>query len=932
MNDCHQNSPFTSLKWRIALTTAAVLFLIHGLFSGFAIYSLQQQFRLQRQEALHQHRLILDHLTEQSYQLLQQIAESIALVAENRPAATDTIADTIDNYWTTYQLTWGIEAVHYFDSEGCLLRAWGTKHEPPYPLEEIEPVLASERPQLFFHCARTCLQYAAVPIIGPDETTRVLVIGRSLANLILDFHRLTRSHIAILEQHSDAPPRIVAVTQPDRNMARLQRLPLDTLQKTAEEETLVDLENATLALHLVHPDTGRQLAFLILDDITETLSAQRRSLTNYLLGTVLSLLAGITIVSLLLRRPLARLEKATATLPLLAEGRHEEIQRQLTQNDLPHRDEIAILEANILQASARLASLQQQVDERTRSLVQQTRTLQQERNFVQGLLDTAPLIILTQDQNGSIITVNRFARRFLAGCRLQAASFDRLFLRQEYERLQYLPLLAQLRKGEIARAHFDTQLPRQEQTHHITWFHTRLGDSGSETPLILSIGLDITERKNAERRLSWLADHDPLTHLNNRRAFQSKLAALLDRATLERKPFALLYFDLDQFKYVNDTCGHKTGDALLQIIANKLREVTRSEDILARLGGDEFALVVYDSNRDTAVHIAEKVFSALQAVDCQINGQPFKVTVSIGIALFPEHGRTLQDLLANADLAMYQAKEAGRSRIHVYTPDTEFHKRIQQQLYWKDQIEQALEEDRFVLYFQPILDIRRGTVSHYETLLRMIDPDGQVLAPGLFIPMAEQLGLIQRLDRMVVDMALDVHRRLLAEGNPLTLSVNLSGHSMADEALQSHLQECLSANGVDANRLIFEITETAAVSNFASAQRLIKKIKDLGCHFALDDFGVGFSSFYYLMHLPVDYVKIDGSFVKNLENNLEDQTLVSALADIAKRLGKKTVAEFVENEAILEYLREIGVDYAQGYHIGRPAPTITALPQSSAGR
>ena len=919
-----KTAPFTSLKWKIALITGAVLFLVHSLFSGFAIHTLKRQFATQRQETLRQHRVILTHLTRQAYGLLQQIGETIALVAENRPAGGDRIRATIDDYWSSYQLTWEIEAVQYFAGGDRLLRSWGGGN--PVPAALVHPVFETERPRFFFYCGQTCLQYAAVPVLEQDGTTRVLVIGRSLANLILDFHRMTQAHVAIL-QHGDgtATPRIVAVTDPAHNFPILQRLPLTNLLRPEKAERQVRLDDRTLALQTIVPEDGHGIAFLVLDDVTAILAGQRRRLMNYLAGTVFSLVCGIGILILLLRRPLARLERATETLPLLAEGQHERLQEHLGERPkAASNDEIAILEANILQASTRLASLQRQVEERTHSLLQQTRTLQRERNFVQGLLDTAPLIILTQDHTGTIITVNRFGRQFLKNRKLPGASFDRLFLRQESERQRHQPVLAQLRRGDIERARFDTQLTQGEQVHHITWFHTRLGKTDADVPAILSIGLDITERKNAERRLAWLADHDPLTHLHNRRAFQAKLAELLDQATLEGKPLALLYFDLDQFKYVNDTCGHKTGDALLQIIANKLREVTRGEDVLARLGGDEFALVIYDSDRDTAVHIAEKVFTTLQSVDCQIDGQPFKVTVSIGIALFPQHGRTIQDLLANADLAMYQAKEAGRSRIQVYTPDAEFHKRLQQQLYWKDQIEQALAEERFVLHFQPILDIERGTISHYETLLRMVAPDGQIVAPGLFIPMAEQLGLIQRLDCMVLDKALDIHRRLLAQGNPAVLSVNLSGHSLADEALHRPLQQRLSADDVDASRLIFEITETAAVSNFATAQRFIRKVKTLGCSFALDDFGVGFSSFYYLMHLPVDYVKIDGSFVKNLDHNPEDQALVSALADIAKRLGKKTVAEFVENEAILRQLKEIGVDYAQGYHIGRPAPTLAA--------
>ncbi|HFD87840.1 MAG TPA: EAL domain-containing protein, partial [Gammaproteobacteria bacterium] len=587
-----------------------------------------------------------------------------------------------------------------------------------------------------------------------------------------------------------------------------------------------------------------------------------------------------------------------------------------------YQDEVSLLEETILQVAKQLQSLQNEVDERTKSLVKQTHTLERERNFIQGLLDTAPLIILTQDKNGKIITINRFGKKHIEDGN-ENLIYENVFIADNNQKQHILELLDRLRSSQTGKIRFDSTLDyHNDRSRHITWFHTKLSDNHPDAPLILSIGLDITDRKVAENRLAWLANHDPLTHLCNRRSFQDQFSNLIDIAHRQKQSVALLYFDLDQFKYINDTCGHKAGDVLLQVIADKLREVTRSSDILARLGGDEFALVIYGISEDGAVKVAEKIFSSLQSIDYRIEDNPFKITVSIGIALFPKHGHSIQELLANADLAMYQAKEAGRGRIHVYSPDAEFHKRIHHELYWKDQIQQAMDENRFVLYFQPILNLRTRTISHYESLLRMLDKNGKILSPDQFIPVAERVGLIRSIDKLVVDKALDIHKSLLSKGYDIVLSINLSGQALADEDLQNYIYDSLANPQVKPELIIFEITETIAVSNFASARHLMERIRSLGCSFALDDFGVGFSSFYYLMHLPVDYVKIDGSFIKKLENSQEDQVLVQALAEIAQRLGKETIAEFVENAKILDLLEKYGIHYAQGYHVGRPMPQI----------
>ncbi|MDJ0739850.1 MAG: EAL domain-containing protein [Gammaproteobacteria bacterium] len=426
----------------------------------------------------------------------------------------------------------------------------------------------------------------------------------------------------------------------------------------------------------------------------------------------------------------------------------------------------------------------------------------------------------------------------------------------------------------------------------------------------------LSARVEAEQNLVWLADHDPLTNLYNRRRFQEVFDRMLALSVRYRRTGALLFLDLDQFKYVNDLSGHQAGDSLLLLVASSLRDAIRHTDVLARLGGDEFALVLPEGGTEQAVITANKLQHDLRKVEFTTNGHTHKISCSIGITLFPDHGTDLNDLLSNADMAMYQAKEAGGGRWHLYSPDEQAKELLASRAKWRERISRALADDALELHFQPIFDIRARRVTRYETLVRMRADDGSLIFPDKFIPVAEQSGQIREIDRWVIRRSIE----LLSERSGLSLSVNLSGRVLDDPGLLEWFHNELQLSGIDPAALIVEITETAAVANVQDAIAFMREIKHLGCRFALDDFGSGFASFAYLRELPVDIVKIDGAFIQNLASSSEDQLFVKALTDVAKGLGKTTIAEFVENAETLDLLASFGVDYAQGYHIGRPAP------------
>ncbi len=443
---------------------------------------------------------------------------------------------------------------------------------------------------------------------------------------------------------------------------------------------------------------------------------------------------------------------------------------------------------------------------------------------------------------------------------------------------------------------------------------------------------DVSERVRYEAQLQHMADHDPLTGLLNRRSFERELNQHIARVERYGPEGAALVLDIDRFKHINDTLGHNVGDELIVKVAQTLRTRLRDSDVLARLGGDEFAVLMPRGGVEEAQQVAASVLAAVRDQSVlTAAGRRRPITASIGIALFGESERlSAEDVLVNADLAMYDAKEAGRDRAATYSCERGA-SRMKARITWAERIREALEEDRFTLYAQPIVELSSGEVRQHELLLRMLDEQGDVIPPAAFIAVAERFDLMQEIDRWVVARAIRLMGEQRRAGRELVFEVNISGSSTGDPELLTIIEHELRANGVDPVNLVLEITETTAVANIPRAQQFAARLAELGCRFALDDFGAGFGSFYYLKHLPFDLLKIDGEFVRSCTTNQTDQLLIRAAVDIARGLGKKTIAEYVGDDETVELLRELGVDYAQGFHIGRPAPLVQRLAHDCVG-
>ncbi|MCB1714460.1 MAG: EAL domain-containing protein [Candidatus Competibacteraceae bacterium] len=440
---------------------------------------------------------------------------------------------------------------------------------------------------------------------------------------------------------------------------------------------------------------------------------------------------------------------------------------------------------------------------------------------------------------------------------------------------------------------------------------------------------DLTETYLLSEKLSYQASHDALTGLYNRFAFERRLHELLDSAQQRSDNHVLCYLDLDQFKIINDSCGHTAGDELLRQLGVLLRDALSEKDLLARLGGDEFGLLLQECSIEQAQRIAGRLLEIISQYQFVWENKAFSIGASIGMVPISSNSESVGSILRIADSACYVAKEEGGNRVHLYYPNDSQLAQRRSEMRWVTVLKEALqEESRLLLMQQPIISLAQpdGEIC-YELLLRMRQQDSdQLILPGAFLAAAERYNLSIRLDHWVVTHAL--HWLAAHPEHVKTLSlctINLSGLSLSDNTFLSYLRDTLKTSGIAPHKLCFEITETAAIANLGTAKRFIRALRDQGCHFALDDFGSGFCSLNYLKNLPVDFLKIDGMFIKNIDTDPIDTTMVQSINDIAHKMGKRTIAEFVENDRTLHIIKDIGIDYAQGYVFGRPTPLSQLL-------
>ncbi len=550
----------------------------------------------------------------------------------------------------------------------------------------------------------------------------------------------------------------------------------------------------------------------------------------------------------------------------------------------------------------------------------QNKTLTRAKDRYVALFDDNPTMVFNLSDAGIILSVN------MTGAKHLGLAIDDL---QDYPIFDFihpndLPIIHAL----MADCRTNPQIAHKQeirqicQNGRIIWVRAvgRSVKNEARKNSLLLVCEDVTETHQLTEQIIYQTNHDALTGLANRSAFDLTVKEAVVLAHTEGSEHALCYLDLDQFKIVNDTCGHLAGDELLRQLADLLKKHIRRHDFIARLGGDEFGILMYNCTQHDALLACEEIRDIIKDFRFDWDGKQFSIGASIGIASINDVSGNAINLLKEADAACYAAKDNGRNRVHVFRPDDEELAVRHGEMQWATKINQGLEQNSFCLYGQPIIAMNRHNEGlHFETLVRYQDSQGAIIPPGAFLPSAERYNLAPAMDRWVISHLFEWLANNPSFLNRLMLcSVNLSGLSLSDENMKPFIAEQFRQWAIPPDKICFEITETAVIANLSYATKFINHLRDNGCLFSLDDFGSGLSSFAYLKNLPVDFLKIDGQFVKGILDDKIDLAMVKAINEVGHIMGKKTIAEFVENEKIFSLLNELGIDYAQGYYISKP--------------
>lgn len=963
---------FLGLKWKIFIFSTLVLLSVVVLYSIMALHYHQVQLHaLFESNAVQSHQR-LTGLVQQSAHRLQRLASQVATDTDllkkvkrrQYGAIKSSFLKTVDQTKTTYD----VRSISLVDSNLQQKVAVG----PQLPEDWlIKQTLMMGDSQTAVYCQTHCGIYVTQLIVVSDSVNWVLMMSVSLDHLIDDYGMIFGSDVALLqleEQNqrvrSIMPWRanLLEATDFDKVMGVLLQLSL-VYQWQHVQEGVLHTENQSVTqplgqslnqqqyfwvqsipmLGTLHNPESMQLVFI--ENVTDLIMSYRVMMKKDIYWSVAIWFLVQPLFVLGLWRPIGRLQRLVEELPKATPEFQQSLQispyRQLAQLKIAHleknwkqarlfRDESDALISVVCQFLNRMQETERQLIKRSELLDTQRGELEKERDFITCLLDHAHALILTQTSRAAIKMVNRHGVLLTGREETDVIGQSFISLLNYSEELPDIRFqLDELAKGIKNEFSHETEFVRYDGKQvYMVWHHARLPEKDEYGYEVLTVALDISQRKHAEEYLSWLAAHDALTGLINRRKFTDDLERLLKSSMRYGHRGALLLFDLDQFKDVNDSSGHHVGDDLLKRVSRSLRKQSRDTDIVARLGGDEFAMIVLEADEVEAGETAERMCRSLNRIQVAGDNTSHKVSASIGVAIFPKHGSTVEELQANANLAMIQAKESGRNGWRLFQDGDQTWSLIHERVYWNEMVKRVLEAGDFPIYYQPIMDLRTKEISHYEALMRIFNHKGDALSTQKFFLSAEHSGTIQEIDLKIMRRVFEQKKYLESAGIRTKLSVNLSGMSFKNPQLLSYVTQLVTDLAIEPKEVIFEITETAAVSDAKGTRHVMDAIKKLGCKFALDDFGVGFSSLYYLKQFPFDYVKIDGSFIRNITEDMDDQVMVKALVEVAQSFGQYTVAEFVETDETIDLLHYLNVDYAQGYRVGRPAPPEDLWPEA----
>jgi diguanylate cyclase (GGDEF)-like protein/PAS domain S-box-containing protein len=738
-----------------------------------------------------------------------------------------------------------------------------------------------------------------------DLSTLATIIGnRSTAALLFDDRELVKENLAVL----NTLPELQIACLYDARGAVFSQLSKKSAEELTCPASIKDEKTRFESVHLfvIQP--------IVVDaDMLGTVYIHANYTQAYwrtiqFTGLLFLVLVGVSILTFFLSAPLIRLisspvKKLVKTVKAISDTKDYSLRAVKVNND-------------------ELGVLVEAFNDLINTVEIQNQALIREKGRYLTLFDDNPTMVFNLKEDGRILSVNHTGAKQL-GLTVEELQdcfifdfihpLDLTIMQGLFEHCIASPLLVHKQGFRLV-----------SQDELTVWVRAtaKLIENENQQSSLLVVGENITETHTLSDQIAYQASHDALTGLANRSEFDRYINELLTLAHTDHSVHALCYLDLDQFKVVNDTCGHLAGDELLRQLGDLLRKNVRRHDFVARLGGDEFGVLMHNCLLDEAFLASEKIRDMIRDFHFVWEDKSFTVGVSIGVSSINAASGNAVDPLNEADAACYAAKDQGRNRVHVYRPDDEALTLRHGEMQWVSIIQQGLEQKRFCLYGQPIAQLTgNGEDLHFETLVRYRDDKGNIIPPGAFLPAAERYNLASALDRSVISQLFEwIAKKPDFLDNLSLCSVNLSGVSLSDESMLTFISEQFNEWAIPTHKICFEITETAAIANLSYATKFIHYLRDRGCSFSLDDFGSGLSSFAYLKNLPVDFLKIDGFFVKDMADDVVDHAMVKSINEVGHIMGKKTIAEFVENEQIFNLLRELGVDYAQGYGIGKPVP------------
>jgi|GEM_PF-1022792 len=826
----------------------------------------------------------------------------------------------------------GLLGLQMTTADGGILAQWqfseniefskDARHEDALAL-----VGAQQRPYSLIHCANRCLQSSYVPALTKAGQFVIIYAVRPLDEMLIDFQQSTTGEIALINARADAynTKPIALASNAESSVPLIEEMQqltgfLDggrTHYRNTSRGTYIA---QTFSVSRELADSSARVAILASD--SQTVSFMRETLRTWLITGSIALLATIFLTYFALRTTLKKLVNLSRVIPMLSHSSYHELRKSIAPytSKPGFVDEVDQLNFAVLDVASALEEMESSVSETRTALLAKIDELKETQDFNDVLVNDSPLVIVAHSPTGQIQMLNEYGRE-LSGWSdrdVELRNISQLIL-PDLSGRTISELLTSLVEGNEKRIQTEQlMVGTRNRVHDLTWMHAAVNTKGD--PLILSVGLDITERRRSESRLRWLSKHDNVTDLLNREAFHEEASLLIQQyADTHRIDFVLL--DIDKFAAINDMYGFQNGDVVLKETARFVERMISSDTIIARTGPNEFSALLINERAETTPN-SDTINNPLMGRQLRfysvLDQDAVEISLTGVIAHYPHDGHSIDELVSNTSAALRKLGPLEKGKINRMVESVDNRAMRQERIQIHDNIVKALSDERFILLYQPIYNVSEERITHCECLVRMRSENGHLVSPAGFMDIAKEHGLMSRLDLLVLRMALVQLSAWHKQGLDLKLSVNVTAATFESDLFIKELKSLILETGARADKLIFEIVETEAINNLSTAKELCDRLAELNVQIAFDDFGIGFTSFEYLRDLPVDYIKIDQSFIRYLYKRKSDQLLVKSMVDMAVALGKKVVAEGVEDDGSADILRSMGVHYLQGYFISRP--------------